>query len=103
MTLRILLAAASLALLSCGPRLAIVSPADRSQAPASGDVPVVVDLGAELAANGSVAANLLRGIDGPGGSILPVPLTVDGAGATATLAAADLQPGRHTLFVRVDR
>ena len=101
--LRSALVAAGLALLSCGPRLAIVSPADLSQAPTSGDVPIVVDLGAELGASGSVVAHLLRGIDGPGGEIVPVPLTVAGTSATGALTAADLLPGRQTLFVRIDR
>lgn len=103
MTIRPVLAAAALALLSCGPRLAIVSPADRSQADPSGDVPVLIDLVQPLGAGASVAASLLRGIDGPAAGILAVPLTVDGTNASATLAGGDLTPGRHTLFVRVDR
>jgi hypothetical protein len=102
MKLQLPLAAAVLALLSCGPRLAIVSPADLSQADASGDVPVVIDLAFPLG-EGSVTAHLLRGIDGPSASILPVALAVDGTTATATLTAADLLPGRHTLYVHVDR
>jgi hypothetical protein len=103
MTSRVLLAAAGLALLSCSPRLAIVAPADLSQAPASGDVPIVVELGAAPATGGGVTANLLRGIDGPSPSILPVQLTVAGATASGALVAGDLRPGRHTLFVRIDR
>lgn len=103
MTLRLAFAAASLALLACGPRLAILSPADLSQADASGAVPIVIDLAQPLGAGATATASLLRGIDGPAASILPVPLAVDGAEATAALAAADLVPGRHTLFVRVDR
>ena len=94
---------ASLALLSCGPQLRILSPADLSQAPASGELSIEIDLGAELGAGGSVTANLLRGIDGPGAGILSVPLVVSGTTATASLTAADLVPGRQTLFVRVDR
>ncbi len=84
-------------------RLAILSPADLSQASASGNVPIEIDLGAALAAGGSVSANLVRGTDGPARSILPVPLSVSGATATASLGAADLLPGRSSLFVSVDR
>jgi hypothetical protein len=102
MTPRLALAAALLALLSCGPRLAILTPADLSQADASGDVPVVIDLAFPIG-EGAVTAHLLRGIDGPAGSIVRVPLAVDGTRATARLTAADLLPGRHTLFVRIDR
>lgn len=84
-------------------RLAILSPADLSQASASGNVPIEIDLGAALGAGGSVSANLVRGVDGPVRSILPVPLAVSGATATASLGAADLLPGRSSLFVSVDR
>lgn len=102
MTGRLVLALCGVALLSCGPRLAIVSPADLSQADASGQVPVVIDLAFPVAPDG-VTAHLLRGIDGPTPAIVPVPLAVDDTTATATLEAADLVPGRHTLFVSVDR
>jgi hypothetical protein len=90
---------------SCAPpaRLAIVFPADRSQADASGDVPVEVDLGAPLAAGATLHANLLRGIDGGGTSIVPIPLAVTDATATAMLGAGDLLPGRSSLFVSIDR
>jgi hypothetical protein len=88
---------------SCQPRLAIVSPADLSQADPSGAVPVRVDLGAALGPAGTVAARLVRGIDAAGASIVPVPLTVAGTEASAELAAADLRAGRNTLFVNVDR
>jgi hypothetical protein len=84
-------------------RLAIVLPADRSQADASGDVPVEIDLGAALGAGGTLRANLLGGIDGGGTSIVPVPLAIAGATATAMLGAADLFPGRSSLFVSIDR
>ncbi len=84
-------------------RLAIVSPADLSQADPSGAVPVEIDLGAALASEGTVQANLVRGIDGPSRSIVPVALSVSGAAATATLGPADLLPGRNSLFVSVDR
>lgn len=85
------------------PRLAILAPADRSQAPASGDVPVEVDLGAALGPTGTVSARLLRGTDAGAPAIAPVPLSVDGTGASASLSAADLVPGRNTLFVSIDR
>lgn len=88
---------------SQAPRLAIVTPADLSQADASGSVPVSIDLGAPLDAAGSVHANLVRGIDDAARSIVAVPLSVSGASATASLGAADLLPGRSSLFVSVDR
>jgi hypothetical protein len=88
---------------SCQPRLAIVSPAERSQADPSGDVPISVDLGQALAAPGTVSARLVRGVDAPGAAIVPVPLTVAGTSATASLTAADLTAGRNSLFVSVDR
>src|SRR5690606_7909301 len=87
MTGRLVLALCGVALLSCGPRLAIVSPADLSQADASGQVPVVIDLAFPVAPDG-VTAHLLRGIDGPTPAIVPVPLAVDDTTATATLEAA---------------
>lgn len=100
---RLALSLCAAALLSCGPRLAIVSPADLSQVDASGAVPVVVDLAFPLGPGATVTAHLVRGIDGPAPSIVAVPLDVDGTTATATLEADDLVPGRHTLYVRVDR
>jgi hypothetical protein len=96
--------ASGLGAASCAPpRLAIVSPADKTQAPASGDLSIQIDLGAPLAAGGSVHANLVRGIDGTSKSILPVALAVADASATASLGAAQLVPGRNSLFVSVDR
>jgi len=83
--------------------LAILAPADLSQADASGNVPIEIDLGAALGDGGSVHANLVRGTDSPSRSILPVSLSVSGATATASLAPADLLPGRSSLFVSVDR
>ena len=90
---------------STPPRLAILTPADLSQAQAdaSENVPIEIDLGAALGAGGNVHANLVRGIDGSSRSILPVALAVSGAMATASLGAADLLPGRSSLFVSVDR
>ncbi len=88
---------------SQAPRLAILSPADLSQADTSGNVAVEIDLGSVLAAGGSVHANLVRGIDGGARSIVAVPLAVAGASATASLGPADLLPGRSSLFVSVDR
>ncbi len=96
--------AAWLCAASCAaPPLRIVTPPDLSQAPASGSLPIEIDLGAPLEAGGSVHANLLRGIDGSTKSILPVSLQVTGTTATATLGAADLVPGRSSLFVSIDR
>jgi hypothetical protein len=100
----LLLGASTLTAADCAtPRLAIVSPADLSQAPASGDVPIQIDLGAPLGVGGSVSANLVRGVDGAPKSILPVPLNVAGSSASAKLVAANLLPGRSSLFVSVDR
>ena len=88
---------------SLAPRLAILSPADLSQADTSGSVPVEIDLGASLGAGGSVQASLVRGIDGGVRSIASVALSVSGASATASLGPANLVPGRNSLFVSVDR
>jgi len=43
------------------------------------------------------------GIDDPAPEIVPVTLAVQDAGASGALSADDLVPGRHTLFVSVDR
>lgn len=99
----LLLAGAGLAAAGCNPPLAIVSPADRSQADASGDVPIQVDLGAALGDGGTVSARLLRGSDEGTPAIVPVALQVNGTAATGSLGAADLSLGRNTLFVSVDR
>lgn len=100
----LLLTAAWLPAATCAPPpLVIVSPADLSQASQSGDVAIEIDLGAPLGVGATVHANLLRGIDGSSKSILPVTLAVADRRATASLHAADLLPGRSSLFVSVDR
>ena len=99
----VLLSAAGLAAGGCNPPLAIVSPADLSQADPSGVVPIQVDLGAALGQGATVSARLLRGSDEGTPAIVPVALQVNGTAATGSLGAADLSLGRNTLFVSVDR
>ncbi|MCI0637130.1 MAG: hypothetical protein L0206_24915, partial [Actinobacteria bacterium] len=92
-----------LAVLSgCVPRPAILAPADGSSIGLDGSADVSIALGSALDPGGTVRVSLLQGIDSPPATVLPVPVVVAGAGATATLEAADLRPGRNSLFVAID-
>ncbi|MCC6641449.1 MAG: hypothetical protein IT386_09840 [Deltaproteobacteria bacterium] len=84
---------------------AIVSPPDLSAIAADGDVAVQIELGTAVAPPGSIGVTLLSGIDFPPQAIagLDARLAVTGTTANMQLSAADLSPGRNTLFVRIDR
>jgi len=96
--------AAAAALAACTPKPVVTAPAQGSVAPASGDVPVAVDFQVAVAP-GKVKLTLLTGVDDGGGRIVDLTprATVVGTTATAALGAADLAPGRSTVFASVDR
>jgi hypothetical protein len=103
-TLALLAALASFGLQpGCTPRPTIVSPAHGSAAPASGAVAIQLDFGS-APDPARTKVTLLTGIDGGPARIVDVTarLVFAGAGASGVLTAADLVPGRSTLFASLD-
>lgn len=99
------LALSAASLLSCTPRPQILAPADQASIALDGSAAVQVELGQVIEA-ARVRITLLRGIDAPPSEVTNLStlgrVTVDGSTATAQLSAADLAPGRNTLFVSLD-
>jgi hypothetical protein len=97
----LLLAGAALPLLAagCQPRPQVLAPADGSSAGSDGSVPVQIELGTAT----SYRVTLLRGIDAPPATTLDVTsrFALQGSQVVGALEAADLVPGRNTLFVAV--
>jgi hypothetical protein len=91
-------------LVSCTQRPRILTPADQGSLALDGNTAVEVELGQLIAAPGSYRITLLRGIDAPPAGVADLTSRFDLAGsrATAALSAADLAPGRNTLFVSLD-
>jgi len=109
---RLVVVLVALLLASCDPRPHILSPADRSVADASGEVPVSIDLVTPLPPGGKLRLQLLVGVDPQPTDGLPHPalreldlsrFTLSGTSLTGSLHAADLLVGRSWLFVSVDR
>jgi hypothetical protein len=81
----------------------VVAPANESQAPASGEIPVDIRLDADLDP-ASIRAWLVTGWPDPTATTEITPrLRHDASGATAQLHAGDLTPGLMTVKVRADR
>lgn len=91
-------------LVSCTQRPRILTPADQGSLALDGNTDVEVELGQVIEAPGSYRITLLRGIDAPPAGVEDLTSRFDltGSRATATLSAADLAPGRNTLFVSLD-
>lgn len=92
-----------LALAACLPRPRIVSPADGSTIPESGEIEVEIALGA-MPESGRLRVTLLRGLDpGPGTLVdLSDRFSRKGGVARGHLGPEDLRPGRNTLFASLD-
>lgn len=88
----------------CGVPPTIVAPQADAELPLDGTLAVELALAAPLPEGGALIVTLLRGIDSDHVSPLDVSdrFTVDGIQATATLGAADLAPGRNTLYAGTD-
>lgn len=91
-------------LVSCTQRPRILAPADQGSSALDGTTAVEVELGQVIEAPGTYRITLLRGIDAPPAGVadLTSRFDVNGSRATAALGAADLAPGRNTLFVSLD-
>ncbi len=89
---------------SCTPRPRVVAPADLSQADVSGAVPIDIRLGGGFTTGSLATVTLLTGMDEGAPTFLDITnqLALSGTTMTGNLSAADLRPGRSTLFVSVD-
>jgi len=97
--LALMTAALPLLVNGCQPRPQVIAPADASSVAIDGAVPVRIELGTAT----TFRVALLRGIDAPPATSVVISdrFSLQGTQAVGALDAADLVPGRNTLFVTV--